>query len=95
MASMELTQIYLEPAQKRALRDRAKAHGSTIAEEARRAIDAHLAGVSPQELEVLDAATREAQRHLQAMADDLDRVNRRLDEIFSEVDQRSQQRLRS
>jgi hypothetical protein len=89
MASMELTQIYLEPSQKKALRDRAKAHGSTIAEEARRAIDAYLADVSPQELDLLDAATREAQKHLAAMAEDLDRVNRRLDQIFAEVDQRS------
>ncbi len=85
MPTMELTQVYLEPGQKKALRQRAKTNGSTLAQEARRAIDAYLAGVSPHELDVLDGATREAQKNLEAMAADLERVNSKLDAIFAEM----------
>ena len=44
------------------------------------------AGVSPHELDVLDGATREAQKNLLAMAADLERVNTKLDAIFAEMD---------
>ncbi len=88
MRAMELTQVYLAPAQKKALRQRAKTNGSTMAEETRRAIDAYLEGVSPQELDMLDAATRQAEQHLAAMAADLERVNAKLERMFAEADKR-------
>jgi len=86
MTSLQLTQIYLERKQKDALRARAKANGTKVAEEVRRAVDAYLAGISPEDLYLLDEGTRKAERHLSEMADDLDRVNARLDVAFARLD---------
>jgi len=58
MAKMELTQIYLAQDQKKALRAKAKANGTKVAEEVRRAVDAYLAGISAEDLQLLDAGTR-------------------------------------
>ena len=80
---MELTQVYLEPSQKKALQAKARAHGTKFAEEVRRAVDAYLAGVSPEDLSLLDAGSRKAARHLVEMAEELDRINARLDEAFA------------
>lgn len=85
MAAMELTQIYLEREQKKALQAKAKAHGTKVAEEVRRAVDAYLAGVSPEDLRLLDEGTRRAARHLAEMAADLDRINGRLDTAFAQL----------
>jgi hypothetical protein len=83
--TMELTQVYLEPFQKRALQAKARAHGTKLAEEVRRAVDAYLAGVSPEELNLLDAGSRKAARHLAEMSEELERINARLDEAFATV----------
>ena len=85
---MELTQVYLEPAQKKALQAKARARGTRLAEEVRRAIDVYLAGVSPEELELLDAGSRRAAHQLSEMTQDLDRINARLDEAFAMLSQR-------
>jgi hypothetical protein len=81
--TMELSQVYLEPCQKRALQAKARAHGTKLAEEVRRAVDAYLAGVSPEELNLLDAGSRKAARHLAEMSEELERINARLDEVFA------------
>lgn len=94
MGNMELTQVYLEPEQKLALRKRAEARGSTLAQEARRAIDAYLAGAQPQEFELLDQATREAEKNITAMAEDLARVNKRLDQMFRAMSRKNKQAQR-
>jgi F0F1-type ATP synthase membrane subunit b/b' len=86
MATLQLTQVYLEPRQKAALQKRAKAKGTKVAEEIRRAIDAYLAGITAEELELLDAATRAAKAHLDEMAAELDGVNRRVDAALGEMD---------
>jgi len=86
MSTMQLTQVYLEPKQKEALQRRARAKGRKLAEEIRRALDAYLAGVSMEELALLDAATRETKRHLDAMAKDLNRLNTRADGALAEMD---------
>lgn len=86
MPSLQLTQIYLERKQKDALQARAKANGTKVAEEVRRAVDAYLAGISPEDLLLLDEGTRKAERHLSEMADELDRVNARLDATIAELD---------
>jgi guanylate kinase len=86
MATMQLTQVYLEPKQKQALQRRARARGTKLAEEIRKAVDAYLVGLSAEELEVLDAATLEAKRHLDAMSEELDRVNRKVDRTLAEID---------
>ena len=80
---MELTQVYLEPSQKKALQAKARAHGTKLAEEVRRAVDAYLAGVSPEDLSLLDAGSRKAAKHLVEMSEELDRINARLDEAFA------------
>jgi len=86
MASLVLTQIYLEAAQKTALQKRAKANGTKVAEEVRNAVDAYLAGISPEELMLLDAATQEAKKHLDAMVGELDRINAKFDRTFDALD---------
>ena len=86
MPPLQLTQIYLERKQKAALQARAKANGTKVAEEVRRAVDAYLAGISPEDLRLLDEGTRKAERHLSEMGDELDRVNAKLDAAFTELD---------
>jgi hypothetical protein len=86
--SRQLTQIYLDRAQKSALQRRARARGTKLAEEVRNAVDAYLAGVGPEELKLLDQATARAQKDLTAMAERLDATNRRLDKLFARLDGR-------
>ena len=93
MSSLQLTQIYLEREQKKRLQARAKANGTKVTEEVRRAIDAYLAGVSPEELKLLDIGTRRAEKHLAEMAGELDRVNAKLDAAFAQLD-RQHRRVR-
>lgn len=45
-----------------------------MAEEVRNAVDAYLGGLGADEIMLLDAATLEARRHLDAMIADLDRL---------------------
>jgi len=85
MATMQLTQIYLEPGQKKALQQRARARGTKLAEEVRNAVDAYLAGMSAEELALLDAASREAKQHLDAMAAELKRLNAKVDRALEEA----------
>jgi hypothetical protein len=86
MATLQLTQIYLEPRQKAALQKRAKAKGTKVAEEIRKAVDAYLAGVTAEELELLDAATRAAKLQLDGMVTELEGVNRRVDAALGQMD---------
>ena len=87
-SSLQLTQIYLERDQKKGLQARAKANGTKVAEEVRRAVDAYLAGISPEDLRLLDEGTRRAQLHFAEMASELDRVNAKLDAAFAQLDRR-------
>ncbi|MEO9161504.1 MAG: hypothetical protein ABI349_03740 [Casimicrobiaceae bacterium] len=93
MAAMELTQIYLERGQKKRLQAKAKANGTKVAEEVRRAVDAYLSGISAEDLRLLDEGSRKAGRQLNEMVADLDRINARLDESFAQLS-RSQRRTR-
>jgi predicted DNA-binding protein len=86
MSTLQLTQVYLEREQKKRLQARAKANGTKVAEEVRRAIDAYLTGVSAEELRLLDIGTRRAEKHLAEMAGELDRVNAKLDAAFAQLD---------
>ena len=85
MATLQLTQVYLEPRQKAALQRKAKAKGTKLAEEIRNAVDAYLAGVTAEELELLDTATLQAKGHLDAMAAELERTNKRVDAVLAEM----------
>ena len=64
---MQSTMVYLTPEQKEGLARRARERKSKVAAEIRSAIDAYLAGVTPQEIELLDAATRRAKEDIDAM----------------------------
>ena len=85
---MQLTQVYLEREQKKGLQAKAKANGTKVAEEVRRAVDAYLAGISPDDLRLLDEGTRRAETHLKEMAAELDRVNTTLDAAFAQLSRR-------
>jgi hypothetical protein len=56
-----------------------------VDEELLKAVDADFAGVTAEELELLDAATRAAKLDLDAMALDLERVNRSVDSALAEM----------
>ena len=86
VASRQLTQVYLDVSQKSALQKRARAKGTKVAEEIRSAVDAYLSGISPDELELLDMASRQAANELQAMSESLDATNRKLDAVFNELE---------
>jgi len=67
MKAMQSTMVYLTPEQKSGLARRAQQRKTKVAAEIRAAVDAYLAGATPQELELLDAATRRAQAEIAAM----------------------------
>lgn len=71
MSSMILTQVYLEPVQKKALSGQAKKTGRSVSELMRDAVDAAIAGVTTDELKTLDQGTRKAQADIQSMLTDL------------------------
>ena len=71
MATMVLTQVYLEPQQKKALTAQAKKSGRKVSELMREAVDAAIGGVTSEDLRVLDEGTRRAQGDIQAMLAEL------------------------
>jgi hypothetical protein len=87
MATLTLTNVYLERKQKEALARKAKARGTNLSAEVRSAIDAYLAGVSAEELQLLDAATRKAESDIEEMNAILDRANARARRFFKELEQ--------
>jgi hypothetical protein len=74
--ALTLTQVYLEPAQKKALAARARKTGRKSSDLMREAVDALLLGVNTQELQQLDAATRRAAADIGEMVALLDRNQR-------------------
>lgn len=84
--TMELTNFHLGRKQKAALKERARAKGTNVAEEIRSAVDAYLSGVAPEDLELLDAATKQAADAIAEMNDMLDATNRNADRIFAELE---------
>jgi len=87
MATLTLTNVYLERKQKEALARKAKARGTNLSAEVRSAIDAYLAGVSAENLQLLDEATRRAETEINEMNAILDRANARAQRFFKEIDQ--------
>jgi len=75
---MQSTMVYLTSRQKSELEARARFNGTKVAAEIRSAIDAYLAGVTPQELELLDAATRHAEQDIKTMIATIDATNARI-----------------
>jgi predicted urease superfamily metal-dependent hydrolase len=70
--ALVLTQVYLEPKQKKELAAKAKATGRKSSDLVREAVDGLLLGVSPVELAQLDEATRRAEADIKAMVKALD-----------------------
>lgn len=92
MSTLSITQVYLEANQKKALQVRAKERGTKVSEEIRNAISAYLEGISVEELQLLDAASKHAGSELEAMGRTLKATNARLDRLFADVDKfRSEQ----
>jgi hypothetical protein len=92
--AMQNMMIYVTGTQKKQLQKRAKERGTSVATEVRSAIDMHLAGVSADELALLDAATRQAERDIREMIARLERTNEKLDAIFAEGRRKSSGRTR-
>lgn len=71
MSSMVLTQVYLEPLQKKALSGHAKKTGRSVSEIMRDAVDAAIAGVTTDDLKTLDQGTQRAQTDIQFILGEL------------------------
>ncbi len=84
--SAVLTNLYLEPAQRKFLEKRAKSNGTNLSVEARSAIDLYKAGVSLGELELLDLATRKTKDDLDAINATLDNAQRRAEMFFAQIE---------
>lgn len=86
MSTLSITQVYLEANQKKALQVRAKERGTKVSEEIRNAISAYLEGISAEELQLLDAASKHAGAELEAMGRTLKATNAKLDRLFADID---------
>jgi len=74
LPAMQSTMVYLTREQKTGLVRSAKQRRTKLAAEIRAAIDAYLAGVTPQDLEILNAATRKARQEIDAMVRTADEI---------------------
>lgn len=74
MKAMHSTMVYLTPEQRSGLAKRAQQRKTKVAAEIRSAVDAYLTGATPQELELLDAATRRAKAEIDAMLKTADAI---------------------
>lgn len=86
MAVLALTNVYLDAEQKKALTKRAKLKGTNLSVEVRNAVDSYLAGVTIDELHMLDAATRQAGEHIDEMNAILDAGLKRSESFFREIE---------
>ncbi len=71
MSSMVLTQVYLEPAQKQALTLQAQKSGRKVSEIMRDAVDAAIAGVTLDDIQLLDMGTQRAHSDISVMRSQL------------------------
>lgn len=86
MATLQLTQVYLEPTQKAALNKKAKASKVGVSEIIRDAVDAYLVGITMDELHLLDSASKQAAVEFKAMTTRMKATNKKLDEAFSAIE---------
>jgi hypothetical protein len=85
MSSLLPTNIRLDKAQKEALSEKAKAHGTTLSVESRKAVDAYLADVPADELMLIDEASRKAAREVEEMNAVLDAGYVRSEAFFAAI----------
>jgi len=86
VGDLVLTNVYLEQAQKKAIARKAKLNGTNVSVEIRHAVDAYLAGVSTEELRMLDAATRQAKIEIDEMNAILDAGQVRAKKFFAAIE---------
>lgn len=84
--ALALTQVYLDPQQKKALAARGKERGRKPSEAFREAVDAYVAGATIEDLNLLDAATRHAESEIDEMIRVLDAGKKRADKFFAEIE---------
>ena len=84
--ALALTQVYLEPEQKKSLAARAKEIGRKPSEAIRDAIDAYVAGVTIDDLKLLDVATKKAEKDIKEMVKLLDAGQKRANAFFAEIE---------
>jgi plasmid stability protein len=84
--TLQSTMVHLDPSQKKALQLRAKQKGASMSSEIRQAITLYLSDVSPTELAVLDAATRQAEKDIGEMTASMQRTIALLDRTFAEIE---------
>jgi hypothetical protein len=83
--ALVLTQVYLEPKQKKDLAAKAKATGRKSSDLLREAVDALLLGVNTDELRQLDEATKRAEKDLTDMVKTLDANAKRHKSFMAEI----------
>jgi plasmid stability protein len=83
---MQSMMIYLEPEQKARLKRRANARGGSVSREIRAAIEQYLNGATPNEVEALDALTRQAEKDLADMRDDLGDIVAMIQDAVAEIE---------
>ena len=86
MSDLALTNVYLEAKQKKALALKAKGNGTSMSLEIRNAVDAYLAGVTVEELKLLDAATAAAQRDIIEINQVLNAGHKRAEKFFKDIE---------
>lgn len=84
--SLILTNVYLEPEQRNALEQLAAKNHSNLSVEVRKAIDVYKAGLSLDELHLLDVATQRAQVDIAAMNEILEAGLARAEKFFAEIE---------
>ena len=81
-----LTNVYLEPAQRKFLEKQAKTNGTNLSVETRSAIDLYKAGITLSDLDLLDLATRRTKDDLDAINATLDQGQRRAELFFAQIE---------
>jgi hypothetical protein len=84
--ALTLTQVYLDPVQKKSLAAHAKEIGRKPSEAIRDAIDAYVAGVTVDDLKLLDIATKKAEKDLKEMVILLDAGQKRATKFFADIE---------
>lgn len=84
--TMEIVNFHLGRMQKQALKERTKAHGTSLAEEIRNAIDAYLGGATPDGLGLLEAAAKQAEAALAEMSAAVEATNHKAAMVFAELE---------
>jgi hypothetical protein len=74
---------------------KAKANGTKVAEEVRRAVDAYLAGISQEDLHLLDVGTAKGAPELRRNGSGSGSLNATLDAAFAELNRSRAKRRRS